>query len=80
MQRWSKLAAVLSDCRAILVSGVGENPKKVLADSGIEVVECEGVIDEAVRAVFSGESLNHMAVRRPFACGSGCGGNAMGCG
>jgi nitrogen fixation protein NifB len=80
MQRWSELAAILSDCRAVLVSGVGQKPKKVLADSGIEVIECEGVIDEAVRAVFAGESLNHMAVRRPFACGSGCGGNQLGCG
>ena len=80
MDRWKELAAILSDCRAILVSGVGSSPKKVLGDSGIEVIECEGVIDEAVRAVFAGESLKHMAVRQAFACGSGCGGNAMGCG
>jgi nitrogen fixation protein NifB len=80
MARWKELAATLSDCRAILVSGVGGNPKKVLSDSGMEVIECEGVIEEAVRAVFAGESLNHMAIRRPFACGSGCGGNQMGCG
>ena len=80
MDRWKELAAILGDCRAILVSGVGGNPKKVLGDSGIEVIECEGLIDEAVRAVYAGESLNHMAVRRPFACGSGCGGNMMGCG
>ncbi len=80
MRRWKALAALLSDCRAVLVSGVGEKPKTVLGGSGIEVIECEGVIDEAVRAVFAGESLNHMAVRRPFACGSGCGGNALGCG
>jgi nitrogen fixation protein NifB len=80
MARWKELAAGLSDCRAILVSGVGGNPKKVLNDSGMEVIECEGIIEEAVRTVFAGESLNHMAVRRPFACGSGCGGNQMGCG
>ena len=80
MARWKELAAILSDSRAILVSGVGANPRKVLSDSGIDVIECEGVIDEAVRAVFAGESLNHMAVRRPFTCGSGCGGNQMGCG
>lgn len=79
MARWKALADTLSDCRALLVSGVGGNPKKVLSDSGIEVVACEGVIDEAVRAVFAGESLKPMAVRRPFACGSGCGGNMAGC-
>lgn len=78
--RWKELASTLSDCRALLVSGVGGNPKKVLSTHGIEVIACEGVIDEAVRAVFAGEDLSPMAVRRPFACGSGCGGNAMGCG
>ena len=46
----------------------------------MEVMECEGVIDEAVRAVLAGEDLSRMAPRRPFSCGSGCGGNAMGCG
>lgn len=78
--RWKELASILSDSRAILVSGVGANPKKVLSDSGIDVIECEGVIDEAVRAVFAGEGLNHMAIRRPFTCGAACGGNQMGCG
>lgn len=80
IERWKELATMLSDCRAILVSGVGTTPEKVLENSGLEVIQCEGVIDEAVRAVFAGESLKHMAVRQPFACGSGCGGNAMGCG
>jgi nitrogen fixation protein NifB len=79
MKRWEELGALLSDCRTILVSGVGANPKKVLSNTGIDVIECEGVIDEAVRLVFSGQSLNHMAVRQT-ACGSGCGGNMMGCG
>ncbi len=77
--RWEALAAILSDCRAILVSGAGSQPKKVLSENGLEVLECEGVIDEAVRAVFAGESLKHMPAQ-PFACGSGCGGNALGCG
>jgi nitrogen fixation protein NifB len=80
MDRWKELAAILSDCRALLVSGVGGSPKKVLSKHGIEVIACEGVIEEAVRAVFAGEDLSHMAVGKPLACGSGCGGNAMGCG
>ena len=80
MARWEALAATLSDCRAVLVAGVGENPKKVLTESGMTVVECEGVIDEAVRALFAGESLSHMAVRPVKSCGAGCTGNMMGCG
>jgi nitrogen fixation protein NifB len=78
--RWKELATILSDCRAILVSGVGDNPKRVLAENGVAVIACEGVIDEAVRILFAGGSLNHMAVRQPLACGSGCGGNQLGCG
>ena len=77
-ERWKELARILSDCRALLVSGIGGNPKKVLTDSGMDVIECEGVIDEAVRAVFAGESLKYMPAQ-PFSCGSGCGGNALGC-
>jgi nitrogen fixation protein NifB len=79
MARWNALADTLSDCRAILVNGVGTNPKTVLNKHGIAVIECEGVIDEAVQLVFSGQSLNHLAVRQTM-CGSGCGGNMMGCG
>ena len=80
MERWKELAASLSDCRALLVSGVGATPKKVLGHSGLDVIECEGVIDEAVKAVFAGESLGHMVVRRKTVCGAACGGNQMGCG
>ena len=80
MQRWQALAEVLSDCSTLLVSGVGGNPRKVLAASGIEVLEIEGLIEEAVRAVFAGESLKHMAKRSLTACGAACGGNGLGCG
>ena len=59
---------------------VGANPLQVLGAAGIEVLEIEGLIDEAVRAVFSGETLNHMVKRSPTACGASCQGNGMGCG
>jgi len=80
MKRWEEMAETFSDCSTILVSGVGSNPQKVLSASGIEVVEIEGLIDEAVRAVFAGESLSHMAKRSLTACGAACSGNGMGCG
>lgn len=80
LQRWRDLGELLKDCRSLLVSGAGNNPKEVLSAGGIEVIECEGIIEEGVRAVFSGESLRHMAVRNVTACGASCGGNMMGCG
>lgn len=80
MQRWEQLANTLSDCGTLLVSGIGENPQQVLSDSGIKVMEIEGLIDEAVRALFAGQPLNHMIKRSLTACGGACGGNGMGCG
>ena len=80
MNRWKTMADTLSDCSTLLVGGVGSNPQKVLSAAGIEVVQIEGLIDEAVRAVFAGESLNHMVKRTVTACGGACGGNGMGCG
>jgi nitrogen fixation protein NifB len=79
-RRWQILSKTLSDCRALLVSGIGEKPKKILSSNGIEIIEVEGMITDAVRAVYKGESLRHLAVRKASACGAGCGGNAMGCG
>jgi nitrogen fixation protein NifB len=80
MNRWKKMAETLSDCSTLLVSGVGSNPRKVLSAAGIDVIEIEGLIDEAVRTVFAGESLNHMVKRTLTACGEACSGNGMGCG
>jgi len=80
LQRWQAMAESFADCSTLLVSGVGANPRKTLTASGIEVMEIEGLIEEALRAVFAGESLNHMVKRTLSACGSACGGNGMGCG
>ncbi len=80
MDRWKELSRILGDCRALLVSGVGEKPRKVLNNHDIEVFECEGVIEEAVDAVFAGRDLKGMQVRKQRACGSSCGGTMMGCG
>ena len=78
--RWEQLADLLSDCRTLLVSGIGSNPQKILGESGIEVLACEGLIDEAVRRVYAGEGLHDLAVRKTKACGASCGGDMMGCG
>jgi nitrogen fixation protein NifB len=80
MQRWRDLSAMLSDCSTLLVSGVGANPQQVLEEEGLEVLEIEGLIDEAVRTVFAGESLDHMVKRSLTACGAACSGTGMGCG
>jgi nitrogen fixation protein NifB len=79
-QRWQQLARTLSDCRTLLVSGVGPTPRQALTDSGVQVLTCEGLIDDAVHRIFDGQSLDPLAVRSPKACKAGCSGNTMGCG
>jgi nitrogen fixation protein NifB len=79
-RRWQSLSKTLSDCRALLVSGIGGNPRKVLEDNGIDIYEVEGVIIEAVKAIYEKKSLKRFTVCKIKSCGTGCGGNAMGCG
>jgi nitrogen fixation protein NifB len=79
-QRWSDLAETLSDCGTLLVSGIGDTPRLALSESGVDVLEIEGVIDDAVQAVFDGQSLKHLIKRNMAACGAGCQGTGMGCG
>jgi len=80
MKRWEELADIMGDCRTLLVSGIGPNPRQVLTRKGIEVIEIEGLIEEAVRTVYDGGSLKHLAKRKMAACGSGCAGTGVGCG
>ena len=77
--RWEQIALAISDCHTLLVSGVGEMPKSILADSGVETLVVEGLIDEAVTAVLTGGSLRHMIKRTLKAC-SGGQGRGGGCG
>lgn len=79
-ERWNHLSKSIGDCRALLVSGVGVNPKNVLTKNGIEIFEVEGMIEDAVSAVFQGTGLNAFLKRRTTACGTECGGMGMGCG
>jgi len=79
-ERWLNLARMLKDCRAILVSGVGENPKAMLKGCGIHVVEMTGLIDEGLEGVYNNKVIRSIAKPDAFKCGSGCKGNAQGCG
>ncbi len=78
-QRWQELGENFADCEAILVSGVGDKPREVLKKKGIEVVETEGFIEEALRALFNREPLPRIH-KKTHACGSNCRGNGLGCG
>jgi nitrogen fixation protein NifB len=77
-ERWKDLARSLRDCRALLVAGVGNAPRSVLADEGIRVVVMEGLVEEGLKAVYRGGKIR-APLRSEHQCGSGCAGNGMGC-
>jgi len=78
-KRWSELAAVLKDCRAILCAAVGETPRLLLEEHDIKSYTVDGFIEDALRFVFEGGDINALKVRRA-GIGSGCAGGGAGCG
>jgi len=77
-QRWLELAALIKDCDALLVSGVGPTPEATLTDAGVRVLVTESLIDEALTALFRGQEPRSPA--RQFSCGATCTGTGAGCG
>jgi nitrogen fixation protein NifB len=80
-QRWETMASLLSDCTAVLVSGCGKAPEKVLSASGLTVIAVEGLIQDAVGAILDGKSVPKVLLKRAGSCGkgAGCTGTGMGC-
>lgn len=66
--RWKKLAESLSDCRNVLVSGIGETPRAVLSSYGVEPLEVSGFIEEALKAIYAGDDLSAFRIRKGKAC------------
>ncbi|MHB9035802.1 MAG: NifB/NifX family molybdenum-iron cluster-binding protein [Armatimonadota bacterium] len=77
--RWNELTETLSDCRAALVSAVGESPREVLQSNGIDVIVTSGFIEDCVELVFSG--IRPKSSPRQTSCrGGGPNGPGGGCG
>ena len=80
IKRWHKLAKLLGDCRAVLISGIGETPEEILKKSGIQVVEAAGFIEEALEVVYSGGHTSSLKGRSKSFGAGGCQGGGGGCG
>lgn len=78
-ERWRELAGILHDCRTLVVNGIGENPKQILSDAGLEIIVVEGMIEEVVIGIFKGEDLKHLIKRSKTVCGLSCSGTGGGC-
>jgi nitrogen fixation protein NifB len=77
--RWLELARMLQDCRAILVSGVGPNPEEILNNTGVQVIQMTGHIDEGLEGVYQGKPIRSVSKSEMFKCGGSCKGNSKGC-
>lgn len=77
--RWLALCDVLKDCRAVLVSAVGETPRQFLSEHDILPVEMTGFIKLGLEAVYNGGNLSTFRTRRTGLAGTCCG-SGEGCG
>jgi len=86
-ERWEAVSKTLKDCKVILVSRVGDQPKKYLQKNGIKVLEMNGMISYGLPAVFEGKALPKELQIEAQPCsgslaadsGHNCSGNGMGC-
>ena len=72
------MAEILKDCRAVLVSGIGDTPRAILEESGIQPYEMSGFIEMGLQAVYRGETAELMKGRR-LGLATACTGNRRGC-
>jgi nitrogen fixation protein NifB len=56
---------VLGDCRALIVNQAGEPPIAALYEEGIKVIVTEGLVEDALDAVFSGRTCAPVMAKRP---------------
>jgi nitrogen fixation protein NifB len=78
-KRWRRLAQVLHDCRAVLVSALGETPRAILAQAGVLPLEMTGLIEMGLEAVYHGGGAAFLKARRR-GLAQGCTGKGMGTG
>jgi nitrogen fixation protein NifB len=80
IKRWHQLARILGDCRAILVSGVGQTPYDILSKSGIKTVEAAGFIEEGLASIFENRNTAFLRGRKTPCKDGACSGSGGGCG
>jgi nitrogen fixation protein NifB len=70
--RWTDLAELISDCRAVLTAAAGEAPRKALDARGVAVCEMEGLIEDSLEAFWTTGDVGKLKTRRN-GLGSSCG-------
>jgi len=80
IKRWHQMARVLGDCRAVLVSGVGQTPFDILSKSGVKPVEAAGFIEEGLAIVYENRNTAFLRGRKNPCSEGSCSGSGGGCG
>jgi nitrogen fixation protein NifB len=77
--RWQALAGLLADCKYLLTNSAGRPPVEALSAKGIQVLEIEGLIENALADLHRGVELRMPGHRlrckraESGAAGFGCG-------
>jgi nitrogen fixation protein NifB len=79
IRRWLQMGKLLGDCRAVLVSGIGDKPREILAKTGVKPVEMNGFIEAGLAAVYEGKKVEQLKARKVKCAGGGCSGGGGGC-
>jgi nitrogen fixation protein NifB len=77
--RWLELAESLRDCRALLVSGVGRNPRQIIERKDIRIFEMAGLISEGIASLYRTGDVPRTMRKHFTSCGAECQGSGMGC-
>jgi len=81
LKRWESLVRTLNDCRAVLVSDIGDTPKTVLEQAGIRPLVIQGFIEQGLEIGFgNGDVSRYKGRRKSLTKVAGCAGTGLGCG
>jgi len=79
-ERWVRLGEIFSDCRGLLVAGIGPRPSNILSGKfGLEIIEMTGLIEEGLDAMFKGKEVRSLNRKDMQKCGGSCSGRGQGC-
>ncbi|GFM35194.1 radical SAM protein [Desulfovibrio subterraneus] len=79
-QRWTQLAALFKDCRAVLAAAMGETPRMLLEEHDIKCHVVSGFIEDALKALYESGDMRQLGGRRGGIAGACCTGTGSKCG
>ncbi|THB66581.1 MAG: radical SAM protein [Desulfovibrio sp.] len=77
-KRWETLAGTLKDCRMVLAAAMGDTPRLLLREHGLEAHPVSGFIQDALETAYNTGDMSCLSPRRGGIAG-GCSGGGSGC-